>query len=982
MRSEFGCTHRRKAPDFVLTITEAARLTQRRASRKTLDGIELRSNVHSSRSARRDVIGTDMHLRLPTGSGKPLRVTLLIALLLLGGTMTAQETREAQQEAARKLITEAFQLKGDGTVPSLSKAIEKFEAAKVLCRSLKNVNAEADLFAQIGFLYNELEQHQKAIENYTQSLPLYRVAGDKTGEASSLFHLGLIQGRLGEKQQALDTFKRAFALYHAAGDAKGEGAALVGTANVLVVLGDSDEALIHYKKGLDIFHSIGFREGEALCLMAIGAHYNLTGQTAKAKETVEQGLAVSRAARFRGGEAAALVALGLLHSYLLEIQKALEYYEQALPLVRAEHDRAAEAVTLDGLCATHISFRNYEKGFEYCGQALALIRANGNRVTEADILKHIAIGERNRGNLAAAQTAIESAIAIIESIRTKVINPAYRLAYFGKSQDDYAFYIDLLMRLHKQHPDAGYDGKALQANERARARSLLEILKEANADIRQGVDAALLQRERQTQRLLNARAQSQMELLSRPHSEAQATRIAAEIETLINNLRQIETEIRQTSPHYAALTQPQPLTLREIQTQVLDQDTLLLEYSLGDERSYLWVVSSISVTSYELSTRDEIETASRRFYNLVNTRNSDVKGETSAQRAIRIAQADLEVPLAAASLSRMLLGPVAAQLGKKRLMIVADGALHFVPFAALPSPIGAGPSVPRPLIAEHEIVNLPSASTLSVVRREVAGRQPAPRSVVALADPVFMKDDERVKKTKDKETGKEGSRVDSEKSEGVQSIVHRQLVKATADIGIASEGFYVPRLPGTRREAEKIVALVPAAESRLVLDFAASRDTATSPELSQYRYVHFSTHGLLNSVHPELSGVVFSLVNERGEAQDGFLRAHEIYNLKLRAELVVLSACQTGVGKDIRGEGLASLTRGFMYAGAPRVLVSLWDVSDWGTTELMVRFYHGMLKEGMRPAAALRAAQVSLMNDKRWASPYYWAPFTFQGEWR
>jgi CHAT domain-containing protein len=537
------------------------------------------------------------------------------------------------------------------------------------------------------------------------------------------------------------------------------------------------------------------------------------------------------------------------------------------------------------------------------------------------------------------------------------------------------------MRLHKQHPNAGYDGKALQVNERARARSLLEVLKEANADIRQGVDAALLQRERQIQRLLNARAQSQMELLSQPHSEAQATRIAEEIETLIHNLQQIETEIRQTSPHYAALMQPQPLTLREIQTQVLDQDTLLLEYSLGDERSYLWAVSSSSVTSYELSTRDEIETAGRRFYNLVNTRNRDVKGETSEQRAVRIAQADLEVPLAAASLSRMLLGRVAGQLGKKRLMIVADGALHFVSFAALPSPIGAGP-IPRPLIADHEIVNLPSASALSVVRREVAGRQTAPRSVVALADPVFMKDDDRVKKAKDKEIGKEGSRVDSETPVVVQSIGHRQLVKATADIGIASEGFYVPRLPGTRREAELIVAMVPTPERRLALDFAASRDTATSPELNQYRYVHFSTHGLLNSVHPELSGVVFSLVNERGEAQDGFLRAHEIYNLKLRAELVVLSACQTGVGKDIRGEGLASLTRGFMYAGAPRVLVSLWDVSDWGTTELMVRFYHGMLKEGMRPAAALRAAQVSLMNDKRWASPYYWAPFTLQGEWR
>ncbi|MEY2457530.1 MAG: hypothetical protein QOK06_2630, partial [Acidimicrobiaceae bacterium] len=286
-----------------------------------------------------------------------------------------------------------------------------------------------------------------------------------------------------------------------------------------------------------------------------------------------------------------------------------------------------------------------------------------------------------------------------------------------------------------------------------------------------------------------------------------------------------------------------------------------------------------------------------------------------------------------------------------------------------------------PLIANHEIVNLPSASTLSVVRGELAGRPQAPRSVIALADPVFMKDDERVKRIRDKQL-RDSAKSGNEAPVRGENAIDRQLVKATEDTGVATEGMYVPRLPGTRQEAQQIVAMTPPAESRLALDFAASRETATNAELSQYRYVHFSTHGLLNSVHPELSGLVFSLVNERGETQDGFLRAHEIFNLKLPAEVVVLSACQTGIGKDIRGEGLVSLTRGFMHAGAPRVVVSLWDVSDWGTTELMVRFYHGMLKEGMRPAAALRAAQVSLMNNKRWASPYYWASFTLQGEWR
>ena len=460
-----------------------------------------------------------------------------------------------------------------------------------------------------------------------------------------------------------------------------------------------------------------------------------------------------------------------------------------------------------------------------------------------------------------------------------------------------------------------------------------------------------------------------MQLSSHPRSQAQAEALAAEIQTLIRDLQQVETQIRQTSPHYAALMQPRPLTLKEIQSQVLDPDTLLLEYSLGDQRSFLWVVTSSSLTTYELPKRAAIETAAGRFYELLNARNVSVKRETNEQRARRIAQADLQLPAAAAALSRMVLAPVAGQLGKKRLIIVADGALHFIPFSTLPA---ASDKASRPLVVDHEIVNLPSASTLAVIRTEVAERQKAPRSVVALADPVFMKNDERVKR--DKSTLADRPRL---------VMKHRQLVKAAAeDTGIASEGLYVPRLPGTRQEAEQIVAMVPTTERRLAVDFDASRATATSAELGQYRYVHFSTHGFLNSVHPELSGLVFSLIDERGEAQDGFLRAHELFNLKLPAEVVVLSACQTGVGKTLRGEGLVSLTRGFMYAGAPRVVVSLWGVSDWGTTELMLRFYRGMLKDGMPPAAALRAAQISLMNDKRWSSPYYWAPFTLQGEWR
>jgi hypothetical protein len=228
--------------------------------------------------------------------------------------------------------------------------------------------------------------------------------------------------------------------------------------------------------------------------------------------------------------------------------------------------------------------------------------------------------------------------------------------------------------------------------------------------------------------------------------------------------------------------QPRPLTLKEIQTEVLDQDTLLLQYSLGEERSYVWLVSSNSITSYELPKGAEIEKAAQRFYDLLNARNVRVKGESKEQRETRIAQADGEMPLAAESLSRMVLAPVAGRLGNKRLIIVADGALHFVPFGVLPVASGGAAGTGRqriatkPLIVDHEIVNLPSASTLAVVRKEVAGRQIASKSVAVLADPVFMKDDERVKAAT-KPT------ADDERTKG------RQLVKAAAeDTGVANEG--------------------------------------------------------------------------------------------------------------------------------------------------------------------------------------------------
>jgi CHAT domain-containing protein len=306
----------------------------------------------------------------------------------------------------------------------------------------------------------------------------------------------------------------------------------------------------------------------------------------------------------------------------------------------------------------------------------------------------------------------------------------------------------------------------------------------------------------------------------------------------------------------------------------------------------------------------------------------------------------------------MILAPVAGEFGNKRLVVVADGALQYVPFAALPLSN-------QPLILRHEIVSLPSASAFAVQRENLANREPAPKTIAVIADPVFSPGDPRFKN----EAG------------AVAQNTTRSLEHLPANAAGGTR-LTIPRLPFTRWEADQILAVARAGSNLKALDFRANRAMATGGELSKYRYVHFATHGYLDTTRAGLSAIVLSLFDENGKPQDGFLRTHDIYNLKLPAELVVLSACETGLGKDVQGEGLEGLTRGFMYAGARRVVVSLWNVNDKATAALMQRLYIGMLRTNKTPVAALRAAQIEMLRSGQWQAPYYWAAFVIQGEWK
>ena len=880
------------------------------------------------------------------------------------------------------------------------KALDYYERGLSTAEAAGDRREEALALNSIGVGHNVSGDCQKALDYLDRALRAERALGDRDLEALTLYSIGEAHDNLGERQKVLDSLSQALPLVRAAGDRQGEAYILNNIGRAYDDLGEAEKALECLNQALPLMRAVSNRSGEAYTLYNIGRAYDHLGQGQKALDYYGQALTLRRAVGNRVGESQALSGIGRVYFALGDYQKAVDYHQQGLSLSRSTGNRFGEVFGLNEIGKVYLALGENEKGFDSYRQALPLAHALADRRAEANALYGIAQAERNRGNLVEALAQIEAAIKIIESLRIEVLSEELRTSYFSTVQNNYALYIDLLMRLHQLHPEDGNEAKALEVSERARARSLLETLTEAHAGIRQGADPALLEREHSLRQLLKGKETVQVELLNGKHTDEQAAALKKEIADILAQYEEVERQIRTTSPRYAALTQPQPLSAPEIRQQ-LDANTVLLEYALGDEHSYLWAVGPDSLRSFQLPKRSDVESSARRFYDLLTARNRQVKGETEAQRQARLEQAEAQYPQAAAALSRMLLGPVAPLMKGKRLVIVADGALQYIPFSALPEPsrkiansktTSVNQAALIPLMVQHEIISLPSASALAVLRQEIKGRQSASNVVAVLADPVFDSHDPRVNRAvgtsesgaqrQARKTGETRGLEEMEPASLSASLTEGRLTRSASEVGLGRSGeLHFARLAFSRREAQDILSAAPAGKAMMAVDFRANLQTATDPELARYRIVHFATHGLLNSEHPELSGLVLSLVDQQGQAQDGFLQLQDIYNLNLPADLVVLSACETGLGKEIRGEGLMGLTRGFMYAGASRVIASLWKVDDVATAELMKRLYHGMLTDGLRPAAALRQSQIAMWQQQRWQSPYYWAAFVIQGEW-
>jgi len=927
----------------------------------------------------------------------PLIHVLLISSLVLIFCVPAnpqavkkRAVTEQDSSAAQTAFAQAEQMRQQGDLESLQGAIAKYQEALSLYRAVGNHDGEANALSKRGEVYFSTGEIKEALGDWDQELLLRRGGGDRRGEAHALINIGMAYNDFGQKQKALDYLNQALALYRGVGDRIDDPDVFMNIGWVYYSILELKKALYNFNQALTLSRRLGSRDVEASALLGIGGTYTHMGEKQKALDFDNQALSLNRAIGARRGEAYTLFSLAWLYVELGQKQQALASNQQALLLMRETGERKGEAMVLHGIGWIYSLLGEKLKAIDYYNQALPLRQEVGDRIGEADTLYRLAQSERDCGNLTAARAHIDATINIIESLRAMIGSRDLLANYIAFAQDYYEFYLELLSQLHQSNPSGGYDTAALEISERARARSLLELLSEAHADIRQGVDAALLKREQDLQQIITAATAKRIRLLNIRHTALQTKQSTQELEALTSAYQEVEARIRTTSPRYAALTQPQPLTLSEIQ-RLLDPDTLLLEFALGQAHSYLWAVTPTSIQSFELEKGLLIRDEARRVYELLTARTKKVGRETRAQREARITKADAEYKTAAANLSRMLLAPVASQLGKKRLVIVSDGALQYVPFAALPVPETPRrddaevrrrqldrADLDRPLIIEHEIVNLPSASTLALLRRDFEGRKPPTKTIALFADPVFEPTDRRViQQSKSISSLSRKPTIDEDRK---LRAVRAYLIRGR----MIEEGQPLARLPYSRQEALTIASLVPAGQQKTLLDFDVNYRTATSAELGEYRFVHFATHGLLDTEYPELSGILLSLVDREGKPQEnGILRLGDIYNLRMPVQMVSLSACETALGKSIRGEGLVGLTRGFMYAGAPRVMASLWKVEEQATAELMKTFYEGVLgKQQLRPAAALRQAQIEMWRGPNRKAPYYWSAFVMQGEWR
>ncbi len=783
-------------------------------------------------------------------------------------------------------------------------ALQSLEQARVLLNEAGDLVYEANARTVEGWIEAGRGQYGKALEQAEAALRLSESAHDDGARSSVLLLLGSIHNARGELEEALRDSQEALEIKIALQDPFSEAFIRQGLGSLYFNLGEPDRALAEYEKALHISQGIGREDLQKRILTNTGYVYqNAKHDPGTALKYYQQALKLS--ASSPSEKSLALTNVGAAYTLLGRAPEGLASLGEALKIRETIGERATQGNTLLEIGNAYRALGDPRAEDAY-RRAFAIFQSVGSTGLQAEALFRWALLDRSRGRLKDALRRVRESLRIVESVRSQVITDKLRTSFFASKRAYYELLVSLLSQLENKTD-------ALEASDWSRARGLLDLL--AEGKVRAEVPLDLQKRDVELRSRLSW-LQDQLGKKSAQDVKAQAD-LQAQMDQVQDAMAQLAGEIRERDQHYAQVRYPTPLHAGQIQT-LVDERTALLHYFVGEDASFLFVVTRKGLELHRLPGASSLADQVSRLRNLIQAR-----GPRSLPRFQETA----------AALYSTLLGPAAPSLtGKTRLLIAPDGPLYLLPFEALLTASRGRSYADLPyLLRRFAISYIPSASVLADLRKNrFTGN--SEKSFLAFADPSYG---------------------------GTAMAAQR---------GPAGSGGGLAPLPASGEEVERIAALYPG-KSMLYLGSAATKkNVVQSLYLRTTPRVHFALHGTVDAVRPELSGL---------ELADGRLQVFDIFNLKLNADLLTLSACQTAMGREVRGEGMIGLTRAFLYAGARSIVVSLWPVADRSTSDLMYDTYRNL---GAGKVEALRQAKLAMASSKRYAEPYYWAPFILSGD--
>ena len=886
-----------------------------------------------------------------------------------------EENERSQSESAFQKAIELSVISGDTAAQAAARmsaaeysyfyadadtTVKLYEEVRQLGEKSGDRRLLAQILLNLSYAYCKQGKANLGLKTAQHSLAEWQAAKDERGQAITFTAMGLAYKMLDEGQNALNAYQTTEAMFPTDMDLIERARLATGTGSVYALYNYNSAARDQFQKAYDLFKQANYPGGQLDVLPTLIKYTYATNDSAAAESFYDEVKILTR--KFNND---------LFLAYTNEIMgneslkngfkdEAVRQYSDALRIFQKYKNKKGAALLYQRLGEAFESKGDFSPAAENFNHALAINHEIKDNFGESEALYRLARLDMFKGHDGNALKLIKNSIHLTENLTSDIVNTKLKSAYFSNVFDRYGLYINLLMKLHKESGEPSYMIEALRAAEKSRARVLLENLLLAQADFTRDAEPETIESEKEIRVLLNSKADKLTDLLSRDADRSETEKLSSEIRELENKLENLRAQLRLQSPVYSAIRNPAAFDVADFQQNVLDENSLLLEFSMGTNESYLWLIGKTEVEAFVLPPRAEIASQLKNLRESLNERGLK-EGESVEDFQARLNQAEKTYRDEAQNLSRRLFGPLAGKLKNKRLIIVPDGELHYFPIAALPLPDS---ETDEPLLLTNETIYEPSAQTLAILAK--SRKQPASsaKNLLVFSDPIFTKDDARL----------------SPENQTAEKLTAQATPKDSYRFVESLNN--LPRLAASKDESETIVNIIGASNADSFSGFEATRENLLNLKAGDYKIIHFATHGLTDETRPELSGIVLSRFDEKGRRLNELIRIQDIYGLNLNADLVVLSACETGIGKELRGEGLLSLNNAFLQTGAKSVMASLWKVEDGATLELMKNFYGALIDEELTPSESLRRAQIKLRANPRYKSPFYWAAFTVQGDFR